>query len=117
MRELGSAADANSIWEIELARKAGFQPADIVFTGVGKSSAELEWKAGLQLTLVRYPHHRVQPVDWVQNLADIDSQKVIWANDLGPQANQELIKYFKDRRVWLVEPDKTPPQISPYPIF
>jgi len=40
--ELGSAADANSIWEIELARKAGFAPADIVFTGVGKSPAELE---------------------------------------------------------------------------
>ncbi|MES1256208.1 MAG: diaminopimelate decarboxylase, partial [Acidobacteriota bacterium] len=27
LRELGSAADANSIWEIELARKAGFAPA------------------------------------------------------------------------------------------
>jgi diaminopimelate decarboxylase len=42
LRELGSAADANSIWEIEVARRAGFQPADIVFTGVGKSPAELE---------------------------------------------------------------------------
>jgi diaminopimelate decarboxylase len=42
LRQLGSAADANSIWEIELARKAGFSPADIVFTGVGKSPAELE---------------------------------------------------------------------------
>ena len=42
LRELGSAADANSIWEIELARKAGFAPGDIVFTGVGKSPAELE---------------------------------------------------------------------------
>jgi diaminopimelate decarboxylase len=42
LQELGSAADANSIWEIQLARKAGFEPADIVFTGVGKSPAELE---------------------------------------------------------------------------
>jgi diaminopimelate decarboxylase len=42
LRELGSAADANSVWEIELARKAGFPAADIVFTGVGKSPAELE---------------------------------------------------------------------------
>ena len=42
LRELGSAADANSIWEIEVARRAGFAPADIVFTGVGKSPAELE---------------------------------------------------------------------------
>ena len=41
-RSLGSAVDANSIWEIEVARKAGFEPQDIVFTGVGKASAELE---------------------------------------------------------------------------
>jgi diaminopimelate decarboxylase len=42
MRGVGSAIDANSIGEIELARKAGFAPADIVFTGVGKTEAELE---------------------------------------------------------------------------
>ena len=42
LRELGSAADANTVWEIEVARAAGFRPGDIVFTGVGKSLAELE---------------------------------------------------------------------------
>jgi diaminopimelate decarboxylase len=42
LAEAGSAADANSLWEIELARKTGFAAADIVFTGVGKSAAELE---------------------------------------------------------------------------
>jgi diaminopimelate decarboxylase len=52
MRQLGSAADANSIWEIELARKAGFQPADIVFTGVGKSSAELDCAVPLGLKAI-----------------------------------------------------------------
>ncbi|HEX7136887.1 MAG TPA: diaminopimelate decarboxylase [Vicinamibacterales bacterium] len=42
LRELGSAADANSIWEIDVARAAGFEPRQLVFTGVGKSTAELE---------------------------------------------------------------------------
>ena len=42
LRALGSAADANSVWEIEVARRAGFAPREIVFTGVGKSPAELE---------------------------------------------------------------------------
>jgi diaminopimelate decarboxylase len=42
LRGLGSAADANSIWEIDVALRAGFAPSDIVFTGVGKSPAELE---------------------------------------------------------------------------
>jgi diaminopimelate decarboxylase len=52
LRELGSAADANSIWEIELARKAGFSAADIVFTGVGKSPAELECAVPLGLKAI-----------------------------------------------------------------
>ena len=47
LRELGSAADANSIWEIEVARKAGFAPGAIVFTGVGKTQAELECAVAL----------------------------------------------------------------------
>jgi diaminopimelate decarboxylase len=47
LRGLGSAADANSIWEIEVARKAGFDPRDIVFTGVGKSPGELECAVAL----------------------------------------------------------------------
>jgi diaminopimelate decarboxylase len=52
LRELGAAADANSIWEIELARKAGFAPGDIVFTGVGKSGAELECAVPLGLKAI-----------------------------------------------------------------
>ncbi|HEY2907239.1 MAG TPA: diaminopimelate decarboxylase [Vicinamibacterales bacterium] len=42
MRAIGSAVDANSIREIELARMVGIAPGDIVFTGVGKTMAELE---------------------------------------------------------------------------
>lgn len=79
--------------------------------------AALESKPGLHLALIRYRHNSIHPVDWVQNLADINSEKIVWANDLGTRQNQELIDYFKDRKVWLIEPDKTPPQISPYLAF
>jgi len=41
LRGLGSNADANSGGEIEVARRAGFGPSQIVFTGVGKTRAEL----------------------------------------------------------------------------
>ena len=51
-RELGSLVDANSMWEIELARKAGYDPASIVFTGVGKSQAELECAVPLGLKAI-----------------------------------------------------------------
>ena len=52
LRGLGSAADANSIWEIEAARRAGFQPQEIVFTGVGKSPVELECAVALGLKAI-----------------------------------------------------------------
>jgi diaminopimelate decarboxylase len=42
LRGLGSAADANSGGEIDVALRAGFIPPQIVFTGVGKTPAELE---------------------------------------------------------------------------
>jgi diaminopimelate decarboxylase len=52
VKELGGRADANSVWEIELARKAGFEPAAIVFTGVGKSADELECAVALGLKAI-----------------------------------------------------------------
>jgi diaminopimelate decarboxylase len=42
LRSLGSRADANSSGEIAVARRAGFEPQEIVFTGVGKTRPELE---------------------------------------------------------------------------
>jgi diaminopimelate decarboxylase len=47
LRDLGSAVDANTVWEVDVARKAGFHPSQIVFTGVGKSPAELECAVGV----------------------------------------------------------------------
>jgi diaminopimelate decarboxylase len=41
LRRLGAGADANSGGEIEVALRAGFQPADIVFTGVGKTPDDI----------------------------------------------------------------------------
>jgi diaminopimelate decarboxylase len=52
LKGIGSAVDANSIWEIDLARRAGFEPSDIVFTGVGKSDAELECAVPLGLRAI-----------------------------------------------------------------
>ncbi len=52
LREQGARADANSIWEIDLARRAGFVPGDIVFTGVGKAAHELECAVPLGLKAI-----------------------------------------------------------------
>lgn len=41
LRSLGANADANSAGEIDVALRAGFIPQQVVFTGVGKTDAEL----------------------------------------------------------------------------
>jgi diaminopimelate decarboxylase len=52
LRELGASADANSGGEIQVALRAGFTPGDIVFTGVGKSPAELQLAVSLGVTAI-----------------------------------------------------------------
>jgi hypothetical protein len=82
----------------------------------------LEKQPGQQLALVRYgPGHDVL-YEWVWNLAEIDQQKVVWARELKPAWNVQLIRYYPHRKVWLVEPDAAPiggsglAGISPYPV-
>jgi hypothetical protein len=75
---------------------------------------QLQNESGRHLILVRYrPTHQILE-EWVFNGADIDGSKVVWARDMAPEKNQELIDYYKDRRVWLLEADDKPPKLSPY---
>jgi hypothetical protein len=76
--------------------------------------AKLENLNGKQLVLVRYsPEHNTFN-EWVYNSADIDNAKVIWAREMDAVNNAELIHYFKDHQVWLVQPDNIPAKIEPY---
>jgi hypothetical protein len=73
---------------------------------------QLENEHGKQLVLVRYrPGHEVLE-EWVYNGADIDGSKVVWARDMGAEKNQELVDYFQNRRIWLVEPDEKPVRVE-----
>jgi hypothetical protein len=75
--------------------------------------AQLDSAPGRQLVFVRYwPEHGYH--EWIHNGADIDGQRVILALDLGPDENEELIRYYPRRTVWLLEPDAIPPSLTPY---
>jgi hypothetical protein len=77
---------------------------------------KLRQMPGRQLVIVRYnPGHNIYFNEWVYNRADLDSAKVIFAHDMGPEKNKELIDYFKGRRVWLVYADERPPRLEAYP--
>jgi hypothetical protein len=85
-------------------------------TGVPRARVlqRLALEEGRHLVLVRYrPSHNLSD-EWVYNEADIDAAKVVWAHELDPTSNAQLLAYFRDRRVWLVEPDVNPPRLSAY---
>ena len=66
---------------------------------------ELESTPGKHVVLVRYgPDHSVHE-EWVFNAADIDAAKVIWARDLPGERNDQLLRYYPDRTIWLATPD------------
>ena len=77
---------------------------------------KLEQLPEKQLVVVRYERGHLSFAEWVYNAADIDASKVVWARELTPVDNQKLIKYFSDRRVWLLEADEKPHRLSEYPI-
>jgi hypothetical protein len=71
---------------------------------------------GQQLVIVSYsPSHNVDQ-EWVYNDSHIDSSKVVWARDMGNDANQELLTYFRNRHAWRVNADDSPPLLQPYQI-
>jgi hypothetical protein len=75
---------------------------------------KLESLSGQQLVLVRYGPNHNPMYEWVYNGAEIDQQKVVWARDMNSAQNDELLKYYSTRRVWLLEPDSMPLRLSEY---
>jgi len=71
---------------------------------------------GKHLVIVRYPEGYNIHDDWVFNGAEIDSAKLLWARETNPQQNQKLLDYFKDRQIWLIEPEVDNTELLPYPL-
>lgn len=76
---------------------------------------ELEQQPEKALAIVRYSSSHQPSDEWVYNAADIDNSKVVWAREMNRAENRELIHYYKDRKVWLVQPDLSPAHVSLYP--
>jgi hypothetical protein len=76
---------------------------------------KLEAIPGKLLVFVRYLPRHIFQEEWVYNAADIDGARVVFARDLGTEANEQLRQYFPDRTVWLLEPDYPVPQVTWFP--
>jgi hypothetical protein len=85
-------------------------------TARAQYKTQLDQLPGKQLVIVRYvPGHNPQD-EWVYNDSDIDGSKVVWARELDATDNLNLIHYYRDRKVWLAEPDELPTTVLPYPM-
>jgi hypothetical protein len=76
---------------------------------------QLEAAGGRNLVVVRYAPRHDPHEDWVYNRADIDAAPIVWARDMGEARNRELLEYYQDRKVWLLEADAPDPKPVPYP--
>ena len=76
--------------------------------------ARLKSQGGKHLVIVRYSADHVPHEDWVYNDADIDAATVVWAREMSPAKDAELTRYFHDRHVWLLEPDRDWLKLSDY---
>jgi hypothetical protein len=66
------------------------------------------------LVLVHYSASHNVHQEWVYNLAEIDAAKIVWAREIPGRDITPLLDYFKDRTVWVLQADASPPTIEPY---
>jgi hypothetical protein len=92
---------------IEPPRQEGNQKRDTIIR-------QLQNLPGKQLVIVHYGPHHIPHQDWVNNCADIDAAKIVWARDMGATENQHLVRYFADRQVWSLNGDEVHPNLGPY---
>jgi hypothetical protein len=109
-------------WAVPLHLGLPFWPSEgwygSIELGVPRAQVEarLEQQPGGQLVIVRYSPSHDSLDEWVYNAADIDRSKVVWAREMDAANNVALMQYYKDRKVWLVQPDSSPAQVSPYTV-
>lgn len=78
-----------------------------------KIAEHLRAQPGRDLVFVAYGPRHFLNFEWVYNEADIDASEVVWARRMDPESNERLIRYYEDRRVWLVDADAMPPRLVP----
>jgi hypothetical protein len=84
--------------------------------GRAEIERELKRMPERELVIVRYSQQHNPFEEWVYNDADIDHSKVVWAREMEPSENDELIRVFRDRRIWLLEADNKPPTLLCYSV-
>ena len=103
---------------VSLTQKIEVKPAHAWSLQRARLAAELNSNGDRHLVIVRYPPMTSWTKgEWVYNEADIDGSKIVWAREMDAARNRKLLKYFSDRRAWLLElkRDHSVLKLAPYP--
>jgi hypothetical protein len=78
---------------------------------------QLKKTEGEHVIIVSYGPEHFFHQEWVQNHADIDAAKVVWARDMDVDQNCKLVEYFRRRQIWSlqIDVDQSMPALKPYP--
>jgi hypothetical protein len=77
---------------------------------------KLNEEPGAHLVFVRYgPRHDLNH-EWVYNQADIDRSRIVWAHAMSDRRDDELLRYYPNRRAWILEDDQTI-TLRPYALY
>jgi hypothetical protein len=69
---------------------------------------------GRHVVFVQYDRLQYATTEWVYNDADIDRARIVWVQDMGPAMNEEVLRYYPNRKAWIVNVDDTPYGALPY---
>jgi hypothetical protein len=69
---------------------------------------------GQHLVLVRYSKNHNSGEEYVYNDADIDRAKTVWAREIPGMDLNPLLTYFRNRDVWVFDPDEDDSTVTPY---
>jgi hypothetical protein len=69
---------------------------------------------GEHLVLVRYSKDHNSGEEYVYNEADIDHAKTVWAREIPGMDLEPLVHYFRNRDLWVFEPDEDDSIARPY---
>ena len=75
----------------------------------------LKADGGRHLIVVHYSERHNVDQEWVYNRANIDQEQVVWAREMSSPENENLLRYFEGRKVWLLDADAESPAVVPYP--
>jgi len=70
--------------------------------------------SGEHLVLVRYAKDHNSGEEYVYNEADIDRAKTVWAREIPRIDPSLLLRYFRNRDVWIFEPDEDDSVVRPF---